>query len=104
MELTPPAIAPGAKGGAEPSGQGPASIPSVIGESVLVDLVGAPAAHGVRVIFVVAAPQRRRGDQRRPLAGAEVDLEVGIGELGEVVEGGGEGAVGRVGDELARGR
>ena len=57
MELTPPVIAPGAKGGVEPSGQGPASIPVSIGESVIEVSSGTPCAQGLMVIRVVAAPQ-----------------------------------------------
>ena len=47
------------------------------------------------------APQAGGGDQRGALAFAEVDVEVGVGELGEVFEGGGELAGGRVGFDLA---
>ena len=83
-------------------GQGPASIP-VVDRRVGGD--AAPATPcgpgGQRHRRLVAAPAARRGDQRRPLAGAEVDFQVGVGELGQVVEGRGQVAVAGVGVELA---
>ena len=45
---------------------------------------------------------RRRGGERGALAFAEVDVELRVGELGQVVEGRGEAPGGGVGVELAR--